>query len=348
MRFVSDRIGDLVLKELSGAAAVSIAVAFFSPENSMLTKLAGLKNLRLIVSEEFKLNNPYKLEKLTTAEIRVIPPDADEGRLHAKIFIVERQNGTFWVLVGSANLTYQGMCLNQEACVVMESQAADDKEAINKIRDWFNVIYKASEPFNLLDAKWTFDSYSKYRLVLRPKEKPAETPCWVLKTTVGPTGKDYWPNFLKEAVIAIGWEEIDVDPAKASIEQLREAVRATYEGMNARRAATKIKKFVDLNIDDIILICRGYSSNQKADVHVYGIARVTGPFCAKPPKKGEFTWRFKHDAVIQPINEKIPRDFLASASGKDSMLETIHHIEKAGFFNEIVRKLEEYGVHVQV
>lgn len=85
MRFLSDGIGDLVLEELGNAIEARLAVAFFNPDDQVLGALARLTKLTLIVSEEFTINNPYKLEKLKTARLRSIPPDADNGKLHASV-----------------------------------------------------------------------------------------------------------------------------------------------------------------------------------------------------------------------------------------------------------------------
>jgi len=41
-----------------------------------------------------------------------------------------------------------------------------------------------------------------------------------------------------------------------------------------------------LEIDDIVQVCRGYTSMQKKDVHIHGIARVTGPFRAERRRRG--------------------------------------------------------------
>jgi len=127
MRFVTDGIGELVLEELGKAVEASLAVAFFNPNDRMLDALARITKLKLVVSEEFTVNNPYKLEKLTTATLRSIPPGHANGKLHAKVLTVKRRDGSYWTLLGSANLTHQGMFSNQEACVVIESSNSADE-----------------------------------------------------------------------------------------------------------------------------------------------------------------------------------------------------------------------------
>jgi hypothetical protein len=72
---------------------------------------------------------------------------------------------------------------------------------------------------------------------------------------------------------------------------------------------------------------------------------VTGPFRAEAWKKGD--WRFKHDAVIQEIDLDLPRDVVASALRKQSLRQTIHALEKADF-DRLIKKLKEFGVHIEV
>jgi hypothetical protein len=142
----------------------------------------------------------------------------------------------------------------------------------------------------------------------------------------------------------VGWEAIDVDPSKVTNEELRAALKAISD-KDANGSAAKIRKFVDLEIDDIVLVCCGYSANQKRkEVHIYGIARVTGPFRAEPPN-GD--WRFKHNAVIQTIEMDLPRDVMASALGKETLLHTIHSLTRAQF-DQVAEKLKESGVHLEV
>ena len=349
MRFLSDRIGELVLEKLDKAMEARIAVAFFNPCDRMLDVLARITKLKLIVSEEFTINNPYKLEKLKNAALRSIPPDDTNGKLHAKVLIVKLRDGSYWTLLGSANLTHQGMFSNQEACVVMESGNPADEASAVEIRGWFDSLFRRAQRIHLDQAKLIFDARSQYHLVPRPSAGAAtDAHYWALKTTSGAAGVQHWPMFLAESVIAVGWSGLSLDPSKASDVELRAAIRETYtrySDWQAKRAAIQIRKFVTLKAGDILLLCRGYNSLQKKDVHIHGVARVTGRFRAEPRKKGH--WRFKHDAVIQEINMDLPRDTVASALGKKSLRQTIHCLDKADF-DRFVKKLKEFGVHIEV
>lgn len=349
MKFLSHGIGKLVLEELGKASEAYLAVAFFNPDSRMLDALAALAKLKLIVSEEFAVTNPYKLEKLKPDLLRSVPPGGDQGKLHAKVLIIRRRNGSFWTLLGSANLTHPGMFANQEACVVMESDNPADEQSAREIRSWFDFMFQRARRPDLDQAKLIYDAQSHYRRVPRAaSEAVAERGHWVLKTTSGSTGKLHWPMFLAEKVIAVGWEDLPIDPSKVSDDQLRAGLKETYPddpNMSVSIAAMTIRKFVDLEIDDIVLICRGYTSNQKRDVHIHGVARVIGPFRAERRRRGH--WRFKHDAVIQEVNIDLPRDLVATALDKQSLRQTIHALTKAEF-DRFAGKLKEFGVHVEV
>jgi phosphatidylserine/phosphatidylglycerophosphate/cardiolipin synthase-like enzyme len=145
VKFLSNGIGELVLEKLSKAIEARLAVAFFNPSDGMLDVLAGIKELKLIVSEEFSVNNPYKLERLKIATLRSVPPDDANGKLHAKVLIVKLPDGSCWTLLGSANLTYQGMFSNQEACVVIESGNPADETSVREISGWFDSLFQSAK-----------------------------------------------------------------------------------------------------------------------------------------------------------------------------------------------------------
>src|SRR5438270_437874 len=83
----------LVLKKLAEAIEVHMAVAFFNPSDRLMSALLALPHLSLIISEEFTVNDPYKIEQLTTAKLRSIPTDHDHGKLHAKVIIARLKDG---------------------------------------------------------------------------------------------------------------------------------------------------------------------------------------------------------------------------------------------------------------
>ncbi len=51
--------------------------------------------------------------------------------------------------------------------------------------------------------------------------------------------------------------------------------------------------------------------------------------------------------VIQEINIDVPRDLVATALGKRSLWQTMHGLERVNF-NQLTKRLKEFGVHVDV
>jgi HKD family nuclease len=340
-------VGRMVLDELRNAIEVRLAVAYFNPDDHLLKALANCPQLTLIISEEFTINDPYKLETLLgRATVRSVPSDCEQGKLHAKVLMAKQADGRIWVLLGSANMTWQGLFSNQEACVAMQSDNTADKASVESIAAWFESLLASARVPNLDEAKQVFDARSSYRLERRPTSVPAGVETanyWALKATSGDTGEDHWHSFLANSVIAIGWPDINVNPEGASKEELQEAVKTAYraEG-DPPGAAVKIKKFVDLKRGDIVLICRGYPPNSSKPVHIRGFARVTGPF--RDDRTTTWNWRFKHDAVIQVVDMFLPKDAAAAALGMRSLREAIHDLDKSGF----ERLVEQLGVPLAV
>ena len=344
MQVLTDGIGDVVLNELKKASHVRLAVAFFSPDDRMLAALSAVQRLTVVVSEEFTVNNPYTLEKLPErAIVRSIPPESESGKLHAKVLLTKRKDGSHWALLGSANMTRFGMFKNQEACVTLES--ADDETAITDLDDWFKTLLPIAREIDFEGAKKIFDSRSMYRMELRPKSGKSGVGYWALKTTSGKLGKSHWPQFLEENVLAIGWSGIPVDPSKVSDEKLAKALHDTYPDDSVGFSVKKIREFVSMKNDDLVVICRGYSTPNNHPVFIHGLARVTGPFRADPMVEGK--WRFKHPAVIQPLEIELPKDLVSKAFGMGSLMHTIHQLDAAAF-DRFRKVLLREGVHVEV
>ena len=130
--------------------------------------------------------------------------------------------------------------------------------------------------------------------------------------------------------MAIGWEDLDVNPTTVSSHQLREAMTRSFPYYKPRQidfAINTVRKFIDMPNGSIILICRGYSPNQEKPVHMYALARITGPFRADAPNGRE--WRFKRPAVIQEIGDALPPITVAKALGKKSLRQTMHSLTQS-------------------
>lgn len=351
MQVVTNEIGALVLHELAKAAAVDLAVAFFSPERELLPALRKVPKLRLVISEEFTVNDPKHLRMLPkSATIRSIPTFSDEGKLHAKVLIVRRKDASQWVLMGSANMTWCGLFRNQEACIALDTRHAEDGAPAQQFVTWFQELIRTARVPDMVEAQRIFDARSNYRLERRPNAKKAATTAnyWALKTTSGFDGMEHWPEFLAGNVLAIGWEKLKVDPSVVTVDVLRDALYAAFPDYNylkAQKAIASISKFLSLDIGDVVLICKGYAKVQEKGVHIYGLARVTGPFRAD--RFSGRKWRFKHDAVIQPVGIDLPKDALAEALGKGSLRETIHDLDREAF-GRLCELLRESGVQVEV
>jgi len=168
------------------------------------------------------------------------------------------------------------------------------------------------------------------------------TKYWALKTRRSQDDRrdmsdDKWKKFIDERVIAIGWEKIGVSPNKVNDAELKSAIRRAYHCSDrvATISARTIKKFVELNENDKILICQGFTSNEDDNkkVHLYGTAEKIGPFY--DDSKYDW-WRFKHKAKINKFGQtgkNIPKKLLANKLRKGSLLLTIQQITKEGYAN---------------
>ena len=240
-------------------------------------------------------------------------------------------------------MTRSGMFKNQEACVTLDS--ADDEAAITDLEDWFKALLPTAREIDFEGAKKIFDARSLYRLEARPKVDATGVGYWALKTTSGKTGMSHWPQFLEESVLAIGWSGIPVDPSVVSDEKLASALKDMYPNDSVGFSIKKIREFVSLKKDHIVVICRGYSAPNNHPVFIHGLARVTGPFRADPMV--EHKWRFKHPAVIQPLEIELPKDLVSKAFGMGSLMHTIHQLDAAAF-DRFRKVLLREGVHVEV
>jgi hypothetical protein len=151
---------------------------------------------------------------------------------------------------------------------------------------------------------------------------------WVLKTHPGSVQVDCWLRFLAEGVVAIGWEDIDVNPSQVEDDRLKNALRRAYpDAPNRKRnypyLVKQIRQFQRCQEGDMVLLCRGYPGNGNSPVHVYGFATVSGPFFDDATSDW---WRFKHRAEIQVVDGKLGRKRIASALGLESLRHTIHSV----------------------
>ena len=348
MRFLTKpNVGDAVVAALSQAVSVKITSAFFSPESDVLQMLNAAQNLQLVISEEFAVNDPRKIEALTGAVIRSIPTDGDPGKLHAKVFLAEMPDGSDWVLVGSANLTDQGLFFNQEACVALSSIEPGDRGTIAQIKDWFGAVWHQSRPINMKQAKEIWETHGNQSRTPRIRPDAAAPAYYAIKTTSGGSNKkEHWGVFEAESIVAIGWEGVAGDPSKMTGAELHEAIvnaYPDYSDRSAQFAYNTFRKFIDMPDQSIVMICRGLAPNQeKTAVRIYAFARVIGPFFADRSASPE--WRFKRRVVIQPVERRLDPQIFSKLVGKDSFMQTMHDLDQTA----IEGIASELGIRVEV
>jgi HKD family nuclease len=318
---------------LEKADSVVIASAYFHPKQEILTKLEQIQDVRVIVSGEFDVNNPTILRNLAaTADVRVVMPDSEQGRLHAKVIIC-RSGGTTrrFALVGSANFTYQGLFKHREVCISLDSRKRADREVLNQLDTWIEEL-----PAEVPDwdrAIRTYERARQQRSVLVPGETPRH--CWVLKTTEGVGGPSHWCDFKDEGVLAVGWATIGSNPEQYSREQLRSELNDSI--------ASQVWSFIhEWHNGDLVLICRGYNAQQETDVDLLGFARVTGEFI--DDATSTWSWRYKRRAFIQPVEQRIPKRIYVETLGKRTMLRTIHALSYQEFTQFLSRVENEFGI----
>jgi hypothetical protein len=306
------------------------------------------KSLTLVISEEFTVNNPRNLEQLTSAVVRSVPTDSKDGKLHAKVFIAEMPDGSDWVLVGSANLTDQGLFFNQEACVALTSNEADSA-VIADIKLWFDRLLKRSRPIDVAEAKAIWKARGRQKLTTVAKSGQAAPAYFVLKSTEGsgPDAPRHWPMFESERVIAIGWEAVAVDPSTVNDYELRAAVDAAYPNFKPRSkdfAVRTIRDFVNIPVGSIVMVCHGYASNASDDnlVHIYAFARVDGAFTPTLFVAGE--WRFRRPAILQIVDATLTVGVMRKLLGAGSLMQTLHKLSQHG----VEAVADELGIHIDV
>jgi HKD family nuclease len=361
LEFATANLGTSLLRELRVASKLIAAVAYFNPDDSVLSALKEVPKLKLLVTADFQFNNPYKLESLCRKGVwvRAVPVDAISGKLHSKVFYIQRRDGTRWAMVGSANLTRSGLVSNQEACLVMDSGQQGDDVHLSQIKAWLDDICDEDYPeidFDL--AKAIYETRARIKLVpVKSRSASAESPTavgyWALKPG---WGGEYWQNFLAENVISLGWGEMSGNPATMSPAAVEKSYRATWpddsDGTVNINVAQILKFTQSMGLGDVVLICGRFDGTplgKARDVFIYGIARtieIDGQSFVDDKKSSWF--RFKRRASIQRIELGIPRETIAKALDKGAFVPTIQSIDRKGF-ERLAKVLHaEFGVPINV
>lgn len=361
MEFATANLGTSLLRELKAASKVVAAVAYFNPEETVLSALKKVPKLKLLITADFQVNNPYKLASLCRAGVwvRAVPVDSTTGKLHSKVFLVQRRDGTCWAMVGSANLTRAGLFSNQEACLILDSRQASDEVQLSQIKAWLDDICGCEYPEIDFDvAKSIYETRTRVKVTsVRSGSAAIESPhadgYWALKPG---WGGEYWQNFLAENVVSLGWGEMSGNPATMKPEEIERSYRAAWpkdSGGTVHVNVAQIIKFTQsIGVGDVVLVCGRYDGTplgKARDVFIYGVARTIqiGGKCFVDDKRSSW-FRFKRRAVIQRIELFIPRKIIAKALDKGAFVPTIQAIDREGF--ERLSKVlhAEYGVTINV
>ncbi|MFO0798878.1 MAG: phospholipase D-like domain-containing protein [Gemmataceae bacterium] len=338
MEFVTSGLGDRLRRELRRAARVDIAVAYFNPDPQTLQALQRVPRLRLLVSDDFEINDPDSLQALDSRSnyIRAVSAELHGGNLHAKVYLIERKDGTNWAMVGSANLTRPGLCSNQEACVILDERDTTDTDALVDIRTWIGrSLGRHFDPIDFALARAIFTNRSR-RIGIGSgvaSTQPDAT-YWGLKP--GECG-EYWNHFLAESVIAMGWEPMP-DTSTMSHEQMLSAYRVHWPSASDQSVygnVGQIRRFTqEMSSGQLVLLCGRYDSTGGVDrdVYIYGIARTldVGGRCYFYDRRSRW-WHFKRHAAIQRICEPLPRSLVARALDCWAFVPTIIELDRPGF-----------------
>lgn len=356
MRLLTTEIGDWVLRRLGESRSVIGAVAFFAPDARMLEALERVPQLTLVVSNEFTVSDPRSFARLHP-RARLAYVDPEDGRLHAKVITGERDDGTSWAVVGSANLTRAGFFDHTEACVAFDSREESTDEArIVEVREWALAIeedaWEVDDDF-LQTAMEVWRRRARYRLVRPDAPLPNDSGdgYWAMKTSPGPGAPSYWPRFLADDVVAIGWADIPIDPRTAPMPELAAAIQARYpdraKPKSAEQGARMVGYFRSMEPGHRVIICRGYTGTDRdgAPIHLYGLGRVVG----------EFDWDHQSEwfgcqraALLQNIDQPVPRRVFTEGLGMGSLRETIHSLDKSAWDDFLKILEDETGITAQV
>lgn len=277
--------------------------------------LKRVPELKLIYSREYQITDPELLWELVSkgTKVRYATTGDPEGRMHAKVYHVTLKDGSQFVFIGSANLTFHGLFRNQEAGVLFDSQNRGDLATIRRISKWLKALWGKYEG-NTFDESEYKQAKRQHEIAKRPLRSSKIHPWkqntkskwgkdwgkikyWVLKTRDGYDGADYWDRFVKEKVIAIGWP------------------------LNSGRS----RMFREFNIGDIVLVSNGYPPNARDNtpILIQGVARVLG---GAYQDDGSKWWKGKRKAVKQVIDREIEKGLMAEYLHRLSLQVATHEM----------------------
>ena len=350
MKLVSNNIGKILLNEIKSIKYLCAIVAYFSPDMKLLNNLKKIPRLKIIVSDEFTTINPYSLESLekNKAIVLYLPSDTNLGKLHSKVYYGERKDGSKFLIVSSANMTYSGMFSNSESSIIIDSKEDDMLEMLLKYKNWLDELVNNSLNIDYDVAKKIYNNRPSNG---KPKtiKKNIVNNYWALKTTSGgDINKDYWAKFKSENVVALGWgESLSSNPLTDNKEKVINEIKKEYPDANyPSRIYSKIINFLSMQENDYVIILRGYSPNQESNVFLYGIAQVTKS--SKLPDRRSNWWVYKHKVNLISIETEFPKTLFTSTFKKESLLQAIHKIDKKSFHTLIKELKNTYSIKINL
>ena len=340
----------------SRATKVVIVSPFFTFNNKIESLLISVPRLQVIVGDEFSTIDPDPLKVLSeraSCDVNCIYRAKFGRTLHAKVFYAE-SSGRRQAMLGSANFTVRGLTDNEEQAVSFDSLCESDRPILDELELWMHELQQSATEIDWARAKRQYeqspnpcDRADGFDTYLRSSAQNF----WILKTTEGSKGDSHWSDFVEENVISIGWDDIvriisdeeGLEPNEYTRADLyAAAVRWTGEAnrlSNPNHAAKMLDWFAsEFSIGDRIIVCRGYASRQRADVHLYGLAIVDGD--AFDDATSDW-WRLKRRAVLEPMQMDIPKDAFVNTLGKGSLLHTVHRISEHSY-QRFLRRIREF------
>lgn len=168
---------------------------------------------------------------------------------------------------------------------------------------------------------------------------------WIMKTRADIDRKEYfeyYDDFLNpnenngNKVIAIGWHYGPKD-GKASLNELIEFMKSHYykEGdrkaeRRAKIAARTVWTFInEMQIDDEVLLCQGFTHMQNKPVMVHAFCKIRGPYWEH--KNCEWFKRKRNADYTLPIQRPVEKEELSALLGRGTLLKTIHEIDREHF-----------------
>lgn len=353
MEFATTDLRDRLLQQLRQAERADVAVAYFCPDRETLTALWGLPGLRLLVANDFQVNNPDGLESLADAGhwVRAVSPELHGGNLHSKVYVVHRRDNSTWAMVGSANLTRPGLTTNQEACVVLDSRQPADRATLDDIRTWMeDLLGQEFQPINFELARAVFTTRNR-RHGGGDGAATVASRYWALKP--GYCG-EYWQDVLAEGVISIGWASLP-DISGMTREEAVAVYRAEYRDHAPGAAVANVNQIMrfihSMGSGDLVLLCGRIDSVGTEDkpAHIYGVARTRDVGGRGFFFDEDSDWHcFKRHATIQRIDQALPRSMLIEALSTGSIVPTIQALDAEGFAALEALLLNELGVVLDV